>query len=94
MARRPGSGSGAVDDLHKVAVTQEPRTSHDDPVALQRELRLHGGQQALQHLQVQLRLAAERGRLDDLRSLLAEWDADAGPVSDEDVAAMTDRYGL
>jgi Arc/MetJ-type ribon-helix-helix transcriptional regulator len=39
-------------------------------------------------------LAAERGRLDDLRSLLAEWDADAGPVSDEDVAAMTDRYGL
>jgi Arc/MetJ-type ribon-helix-helix transcriptional regulator len=39
-------------------------------------------------------LAAERGRLDDLQSLLAEWDADAAPVSDEDVAAMADRYGL
>lgn len=37
--------------------------------------------------------AAERRRRDDLVSLLAEWDADSGSVSDEDVAAMADRFG-
>jgi predicted transcriptional regulator len=39
-------------------------------------------------------LAADRRRQDALRSFLAEWDAEAGPTDDEDIAAMADRYGL
>ena len=39
-------------------------------------------------------LAADRTRQDVLRSLLAEWDAEEGPIDDDDIAAMADRYGL
>jgi Arc/MetJ-type ribon-helix-helix transcriptional regulator len=39
-------------------------------------------------------LAADRRRQDGLRSFLADWDAHTGPIDDEDVAAMADRYGL
>ena len=39
-------------------------------------------------------LAADRRRQDGLRSFLADWDAQAGPIDDQDVAAMADRYGL
>ena len=39
-------------------------------------------------------LAADRRRQDALQSFLAEWDAEAGPIDDEEIAAMADRYGL
>ena len=39
-------------------------------------------------------LAADRKRQIALRSFLAEWDNEQGPIDDEDVAAMADRYGL
>jgi predicted transcriptional regulator len=39
-------------------------------------------------------LAADRRRQDAVRSFLAEWDAEAGPVDDQEIAAMADRYGL
>ena len=39
-------------------------------------------------------LAADRTRQDALRSFLAEWDAEEGPIDDDDIAAMADRYGL
>jgi len=39
-------------------------------------------------------LAAERRRQDALRSFLTAWDAEAGPIDDQDVAEMADRYGL
>ncbi len=39
-------------------------------------------------------LAADRSRQEALRSFLAEWDAEAGPIADADIAAMADRYGL
>lgn len=39
-------------------------------------------------------LAADRTRQDALRSLLAEWDAEEGPIDEADIAAMADRYGL
>jgi Arc/MetJ-type ribon-helix-helix transcriptional regulator len=39
-------------------------------------------------------LAADRRRQDALRSFLADWDTHAGPIDDEDIAAMADRYGL
>ncbi len=39
-------------------------------------------------------LAADRQRHDALRTFLADWDADTGPIADEDIAAMADRFGL
>ncbi len=39
-------------------------------------------------------LAADRKRQDALRSFLAEWDAEKGPINEDDIAAMADRYGL
>jgi Arc/MetJ-type ribon-helix-helix transcriptional regulator len=39
-------------------------------------------------------LAADRRRQDALRSFLAEWDTEAGPIDNEDIATMADRYGL
>ncbi len=44
--------------------------------------------QALRHL------AADRKRQNALRSFLAEWDAEQGPIDDDDVATMAERYGL
>ena len=39
-------------------------------------------------------LAADRRRQDALHSFLADWDAHDGPIDDEDITAMADRYGL
>jgi Arc/MetJ-type ribon-helix-helix transcriptional regulator len=39
-------------------------------------------------------LAADRKRQDALRSFLSEWDAEEGPIDEDDIAAMADRYGL
>ena len=39
-------------------------------------------------------LAADRRRHDAFRSFLADWDAQAGPIDDEDIATMAERYDL
>ncbi|NOX28534.1 MAG: hypothetical protein GXP35_00550 [Actinobacteria bacterium] len=39
-------------------------------------------------------LAADRKRQNALRSFLAEWDAEQGPIDEQDVATMAERYGL
>lgn len=39
-------------------------------------------------------LAADRSRQEAFRAFIAEWDADDGPVSAEEMDAMADRYGL
>ena len=39
-------------------------------------------------------LAADRKRQSALQSFLADWDTEAGPVDDEAVAAMADKFGL
>ncbi len=39
-------------------------------------------------------LAITHHRQDALRSFLADWDTHDGPVDDEAVAAMVDRFGL
>ncbi len=39
-------------------------------------------------------LATDRQRQNALRSFLDEWDAEEGPIDDNDLAAMADRYGL
>jgi len=39
-------------------------------------------------------LAADRQRQRALSSFLAEWDAEAGPIGDNEITAMAHRYGL
>ncbi len=39
-------------------------------------------------------LAADRKRQSALRSFLAEWDTEAGPINDGDVDAMAEKFGL
>ncbi len=39
-------------------------------------------------------LAADRRRQDALRSFLAEWDTETGPIDEEAIAAIADRYSL
>ncbi len=39
-------------------------------------------------------LAADRKRQDALRSFVDEWDAEVGPIDNDAVAAMAERYGL
>lgn len=39
-------------------------------------------------------LAADRKRQNALRSFLAEWDTEDGPVDEDDIAGMAERYGL
>ena len=39
-------------------------------------------------------LAAEQKRQNALRSFVAEWDAEEGPIDEADVAAMAERFGL
>ena len=39
-------------------------------------------------------LEAERDRRDALKSFVDEWNAEAGPVDENAVAAMAERYGL
>ncbi|MDY7102937.1 MAG: type II toxin-antitoxin system ParD family antitoxin [Actinomycetota bacterium] len=39
-------------------------------------------------------LAAERRRQDALRSFLADWDAEAGPVDAHEIDAMVERFDL
>ncbi len=39
-------------------------------------------------------LAADRKRQDALGSFLADWDAEEGPIGEDEIAAMANRYGL
>ena len=39
-------------------------------------------------------LAADREKRDDLRSFVRAWNAEAGPLDEDAVAAMSERYGL
>lgn len=39
-------------------------------------------------------LAADRERREALNSFLEAWDAEAGPLDEDEVAAMAQRYGL
>jgi len=39
-------------------------------------------------------LAASRQRQRDLSSFLDEWDAEAGPLANDEITAMAQRYGL
>jgi len=75
------------------------RLDDEDEALLDMLAAEYGGRISVIH-QALRSLAADRRRQDALRSLLAEWEAEAGPidgedpVDEDDVAAMADRYGL
>lgn len=80
--------------LHSGLVgTTTIRLDSDDEALLDLLAPEYGGRSSV--LRHALRnLAADRRRQDALRSFVADWDAEAGPVADDDVEAMAERYGL
>lgn len=73
--------------------TTTVRLDHEDEALLDMLAPEYGGRSSAIR-QALRNLAAERRRQDALRSFLAAWDAEAGPIDDQDVAEMADRYGL
>lgn len=73
--------------------TTTVRLSPEEELALDRLAEGHGGRSNV--LREGLRLvAAEAQRRSALAELLSEWERETGPVGDQAVAAMTERYGL
>lgn len=73
--------------------TTTVRLDPEDEHTLDELAEIHGGRSNA--LRVGLRLlAAESRRRAALVDLLADWEQQAGPVSDEAVASMSDRYSL
>lgn len=73
--------------------TTTVRLDNEDEALLDMLAPEYGGRssairQALRHL------AADQRRLNALRSFVAEWDSEEGPIDDQEVAAMAERYGL
>ena len=54
---------------------------------------IHGGRSNALRAGLRL-LAADTRRQAELAELLCDWESEAGPVDDEAVAAMVDRYRL
>jgi predicted transcriptional regulator len=73
--------------------TTTVRLDPDEEHTLDLLAAIHGGRSNA--LRVGLRLlAAETQRRTALADLLSDWEREAGPVDDEAVAKITDRYGL
>jgi predicted transcriptional regulator len=73
--------------------TTTVRLDPEEEHALDELAEIHGGRSNA--LRVGLRLlAAETQRHAALADLLSDWEHEAGPVDDDAVAAMTDRYSL
>jgi predicted transcriptional regulator len=73
--------------------TTTVRLDPDEERTLDELAEIHGGRSNA--LRVGLRLlAAETQRHSALADLLTEWEHEAGPVDEDAVAAMSDRYGL
>ena len=73
--------------------TKTVRLDPDEEHTLDELAEIHGGRSNA--LRVGLRLlAAETHRHAALADLLADWEQEVGPVDDDAVAAMSDRYGL
>ena len=73
--------------------TTTVRLDDDDESILDTLSPIFGGRsntirQALRHL------SAEIDRQRSLTEFLAEWETEAGPIGDDDITAMTDRYCL
>ena len=73
--------------------TTTVRLDPEEKQTLDQLAKLHGGRSNV--LREGLRLLAARTRQQTaLAELLRDWEAEAGPVGDETVAAAADRYGL
>lgn len=73
--------------------TTTVRLDPDEEHTLDELAEIHGGRSNA--LRVGLRLlAAENERRTALTELLVDWADEVGPVDDEEVAAMSDRFGL
>lgn len=73
--------------------TTTVRLDPEEEDALDELAAIHGGRSNALRIGLRL-LAAENHRRFALTDLLTDWERDAGPVTDDAVAAMTDRYHL
>ncbi len=73
--------------------TTTVRLNPDEEQTLDELAAIHGGRSNALRQGLRL-LAADTQRRSALADLLLDWERDAGPVSDEAVAAMTERYDL
>ena len=73
--------------------TTTVRLDPDEERVLDELASKHGGRSNALRVGLKL-LAAEAHRQTALADLLADWDRESGPVSDDDVLAMSERYGL
>ena len=73
--------------------TTTVRLDPEEERALDELASKHGGRSNALRVGLKL-LAAEAHRQTALADLLADWDRESGPVSDDDVRAMSERYGL
>ena len=79
--------------LHRSMSTTTVRLDDEDEAILDLLAAEYGGRSSV--IRQALRsLAAERRRSAALSAFLSEWDSEAGAVADDEVAAMTVRYGL
>ncbi len=73
--------------------TTTVRLDPDEEHTLDELAEIHGGRSNALRAGLRL-LAAETQRHAALGELLADWENEAGPVEEDAVAAMSDRYGL
>ena len=80
--------------LHSLAVaTTTVRLDADEEQTLDELAEIYGGRSNALREGLRL-LAAQTQRRSSLADLLLEWESEAGPVSEEAVAAMRERYEL
>ena len=84
-----GRASNTVGVVAKATV----RLYDEDRQLLERLAPKFGGRAATVHEALQ-RLAADQNRKEALSEFLAEWAAEDGPATEEEVSAMAKRYGL
>ncbi len=73
--------------------TTTVRLDDEDEALLDRLAPEYGGRSSAIR-QALRNLAADRKRQNALIAFLVEWDAEEGPIEEEDIAAMAERYGL
>jgi predicted transcriptional regulator len=73
--------------------TTTVRLDPDEEHTLDELAEIHGGRSNALRLGLRL-LAAENQRRAALVDLLLDWERETGPVNDEAVAAMSDRFRL
>ena len=69
------------------------RLYDEDCQLLERLAPKFGGRAAAVHEALQ-RLAADQDRKESLSAFLEAWEAEDGPLTEEEVSAMAERYGL